>query len=171
MMRRLLTTLMLVFAGLSPAYANHDDGRGYATAGYRYGGTYDIARAAHQLEYAAGRFHEQVKYASRRDRDIKDARRLAREAREFHRAVEKGRDHRRIRNDFADLSRAFEEARREYARSWDWRHGRHTRADFRPVERAFANLDRAIYVAMRADPRHRDHDRYAVDRHSYRRPH
>lgn len=167
-MRKLMTTLMLVILGTGLVQADHDDGPGrYATPGYGYGGNDDIARAAHQMEYAAERFHQQLRHSTRRDHVTDDAKRLAREAREFHREVEKGRSYRRMRDDYADLARAFDHARREYRVQFDWRHGRFFGADFGPVERAFAHLNRAVYIADRGHAGYRDRDRYAWGRDGY----
>ena len=164
-MRKLMTILLLALLGTGPVHAGHDDGvPRYATPGYGYPGNHDIARAAHQMEYAAERFHEQLRH-NRVHRDAaRDAKRLAAEAREFHREVEKGRDYRRVRDDYADLARAFEHARREFGGRYDWRHERYFRADFRYVERAFANLNRTIHFADRGYSRYGEPDRYAWKR-------
>ena len=82
----------------------------------------------------------------------------------MNREVEKGRDYRRVRDDYADLARAFEHARREFGGRYDWRHERYFRADFRYVERAFANLNRTIHFADRGYSRYGEPDRYAWKR-------
>jgi hypothetical protein len=149
-MRKLVITLMLIFAATNLAYAGHDsDGRGYD----------NIARAAHQLENAARHFHEQLKFEAGHDHATGDARQFAKAARHFHRQVERGSNYGHIRDDYANLVNAYAHVRSVFGGRHDLHHERHIRGDFRDVERAFDDLNRTIEYSRRY-PRYPDYDRY-----------
>lgn len=145
-MRKILMTLLLIFAGANPAHASD---------GYE-----GISRAAHRLENAAGHFHQQLRYDVGYDHAAKDARKFAKAARHFHRQVERGGSYHHIRNDYAELARAYAHVRQEFGGRHDLHHDRHFRGDFGEVERAFSDLERAIHYARSRSSPYRDYGHY-----------
>lgn len=152
-MRKLMTILILIFASANVACATH----GYDRYGYRGYGYDGLARAAHQLEYAAEHFYRQLRHDIGRDHATRDAAKFAEAARHFHRQVERGGSYRHLRNDYAELARAYAHAYDEFGGRHDLHHDRHFRGDFGAVERAFADLNRAIGYGDGHYSRYRDH--------------
>ena len=117
-MRKLIIALILMIAGTNLVYAGHDDNRG----------AYDnIARAAHQLEGAAGRLQKQLRHDWGFNHATRDAAQLAQAARHFRHEVKAGERHENIRGGYRDLADAYAQVRNEFGRRQDLRRDRHLR--------------------------------------------
>jgi hypothetical protein len=141
----MLTLAAMTLVGLAApaAQAQERDFRDRPHDG-RYNRFERLARAAHQFDGKADRFHDLIHRLDGYSHLDRAAHELEEEAGRFHRAAERGANFWELRHDFDHLKDDFRRLEFSYRRAHEVHHNPFVQREWEELSRAFAYLDEVM---------------------------
>ncbi len=125
---------LAAFAAVPAVSFAHDD----------WGNRSQASAAAHEVDYAASDFAQQVRWATGYSHLTGDAQEFAQHAGHFHDVIESGAPYQHLLNDYYDLQGTYNHLSQAYYSAWQVHHDQNIHQHWHQIEQAWQDLSWAF---------------------------